>query len=586
MDKIFILDASGYIYRSYFAIGQMTNSKGESTNALYGFARSVQKLIKDFKPTHIVAVFDGPNNAIKRTAIYSNYKAHRSETPKDLYYQINWAQEMCRLMGIPELMVPNVEADDTMGAVAVWAEKQGAAVYLCTSDKDMCQLVNDKVLILNTFKDNLILDAKGIEAQFGVKPEQMVDYLSILGDASDNIPGMTGFGAKTAAELLQKFGTLDYILDHPEEISGAKKQETVKQQRDNALLSRDLVTIDLHVPFPKQIEFFEMQPPQWQELRDFYTDKNFNTLIRELEAQKHDYQKTTPHPTEPEKKEELLYHLVNDEPSFNQLVDFLARQNEICIDLETTDVSPHLAELVGIGFGVEAKEAWYVPVNGFLHIETVLKKLKPIFENPQISFYGQNFKYDLHVLNKYTIYPKHISFDTMLASYLLNSHSRQHSLEYLALEMLNIVAIPIQDLIGKGKKQLNMRDVPFDKISHYCCEDVDLTIRLKTLLTKLLEERGLMQLYQQVELPLLPVLARMENKGIFVDRDYLINLSKELTSQIRLLETAIYDLAGETFNINSPKQLSEILFTKMGIKPPKKNSHWTLYQHRSIRKLA
>jgi DNA polymerase I len=572
MDKIFILDASGYIYRSYFAIGQMTNSKGQSTNALFGFARSVLKLIKDFKPTHIVSVFDGPNNASKRTAIYKDYKAHRSDMPKDLYYQIAWAQEMCQLMGIPELMVPNVEADDTMGAVAVWAAEQGATAYLCTSDKDMCQLVNDKILILNTFKENLILDAQGIENQFGVKPEQMVDYLSILGDASDNIPGMAGFGAKTAAELLKTFGSLDYILSHPEEMSGKKKQ-TVIEQREKALLSRDLVKIDLQVPFPKESEFFRMQPPQWLALKEFYTDKNFNTLIRELEAQRLEFQKEAPtESVEPKVEEKLSYHLVNDEQSLNQLVDFLSQQKEICIDVETTDPNPNLAELVGIGVGIATHEAWYIPVNGFLHIETVLKKLKPIFENPNIGFFGHNFKYDYHILSKYGIYLKNIIFDTMLASYLLNSHSRQHSLEYLALEMLDIVAIPIQDLIGKGKNQLNMRNVPFDKICTYCCEDVDITIRLKELLSKQLEERHLMHLYRTLELPLLPVLARMEKRGIFVDKGYLDFLSKELSSQIHQLETAIFEMAGETFNLNSPKQLSHILFTKLGIKPPKKTA--------------
>lgn len=572
MDKIFILDASGYIYRSYFAIGQMTNSKGQSTNALFGFARSVQKLIKDFKPTHLVAVFDGPNNASKRKALYPNYKAHRSDMPQDLYYQIAWAQEMCQLIGIPELMVPNVEADDTMGAVAVWAAAQGATAYLCTSDKDMCQLVNDKILILNTFKENLILDPQGVENQFGVRPDQIVDYLAILGDASDNIPGMAGFGTKTAVDFLKQFGTLDYILSHPEEMPGKKKQEIVVDQRENALLSRELLKLDLHVSFPQESEFFLMQKPQWQPLKEFYVDKNFSSLIRELDAQRVEFEKTGPLPTEPKKEEKLAYHLVNDEQSFNQLVDFLSHQKEICIDVETTDTNPRLASLVGIGVGIAPHEAWYIPVNGFLHIDTVLKKLKPIFENPHIGFYGHNFKYDYHILSRYGIELKNIIFDTMMASYVLNSHSRQHSLEYLALEMLDKVAIPIQDLIGKGKKQLSMLDVPFDKICHYCCEDVDLTIQLKILLSKQLEERQLMGLYKEIELPLLPVLARMEKRGIYVDRNYLHDLSKQLATQIHQLEITIYDLAGETFNLNSPKQLSEILFTKLGIKPPKKTA--------------
>jgi len=571
MDKIFILDASGYIYRSYFAIAQMTNSKGQSTNALFGFARSILKMIKDFKPTHLVAVFDGPNNASKRTAIYTDYKAHRSDMPKDLYYQIMWAQELCQLMGISELMVPNVEADDTMGSIAVWAAEQGATTYLCTSDKDMCQLVGDKIKILNTFKENLILDAEGVENQFGVKPEQIIDYLAILGDASDNVPGLPGFGPKTAADLLKAFGSLDYILAHPEEVPGKKKQDTIKEQRGMAILSRDLVRLDLEVPFPKESEFFRMAHPNWQSLKEFYASMNFTSLIRELDAQKKEVELQSGVETPVEKIEDKVsYHLVNDEASLNNLISFLSTQSEICLDTETTDIHPYRAELVGIGLGVEPKEAWYIPLNGSLSQEMIFSKLKPLLENPNIGFYGHNFKYDYHVLQNYSIQIKNIIFDTTLASYILNSHSRQHSLDHLVLEIFDKVKITLQDLLGKGKNQLTNKDVALEKISEYVCQGIDYTIRLKQHLSKQLEERQLTSLFNNLELPLLPVLAEMERRGIFIDKDCLQELSKVLGRQIRQLEEAIYTMAGEEFNINSPKQLSEILFTKLGIKPPKK----------------
>ncbi len=231
MKDLYLIDASGWIYRSYFAIRNMTNAKGESTNALFGFIRSAMKLMKDFHPAHMAAVFDGPRNAIKSEAIYPEYKAHRKAMPQDLRYQIDRAHRYCDLMGIPQLNIPEAEADDVMGSIAEWAAAHGAAVYICTGDKDMCQLVNDKILLLNTHKDNLIVNAKEVEKNFGISPAQMIDYLAIVGDSSDNIPGLSGFGPKTAAELLKSFGSLEYILDHPEEIPGKKKQETVDTRK-------------------------------------------------------------------------------------------------------------------------------------------------------------------------------------------------------------------------------------------------------------------------------------------------------------------------------------------------------------------
>ncbi|MBA2367772.1 MAG: DNA polymerase I [Candidatus Protochlamydia sp.] len=566
MEKLYILDASGYIYRSYFAIRHMTNSKGESTNALFGFIRSVLKLIKDFQPTHLVAVFDGPNNSKQRTELFPDYKANRKEMPKDLLYQIMRAQLFCQLIGIPELMMPDVEADDTMGSVAQWAASINTETYLCTSDKDMCQLVTDKIFILNTFKENLILNPNGVEEQFGVRPDQMVDYLSITGDASDNIPGLSGFGPKTAADLLKKFGTLDYILDHPEEVPGKKKQETLVEEREKVRLSRKLVRINTAVPFPSQADFYRLGTPSHDILKDFYASMNFFSLIKEMEI-----------PASLEKEEiaepeTLSYNLINDEKSLDSLIDYLSQQKEIALDTETTHFQPIKSELVGIGFSVEPKKAWYIPLNGQLDSEMVLRKLKSLLENPAIGFFGHNFKFDCHILKNYGIEIAHICFDTMIASYLLNSHIRQHSLEYLALELLDKVLTPIKDLIGKGKGQLSMADVPLDEICNYCCEDADYTVRLKNLLSKQLEERGLSTLFYDLELPLMTVLEKMERQGIFVDTEYLKSLGQVIGGEIGQLEQTIYEMAGETFNLNSPKQLSQILFVKLGIKAPKKTA--------------
>lgn len=563
MDQLYILDASGYLYRSYFAIRQMTNAKGESTNALFGFIRSVMKLRHDFGPEFIVAVFDGPNNAKKRLEIYPEYKAHRKEMPDDLRYQIRWAQQFCDWAGIPKLVIPEVEADDVMGTVAKWAEKQGLEVLLCTSDKDMCQLVNEQISVLNTHKDNLILGPAKVKEQFGVDSVQMIDFLAMTGDTSDNVPGIAGFGPKTAADLLREFGTLDYLLAHPEEIPGKKKREAFIHHRGDVELSRKLVTIDLNVPVPNHIDYYRVVPPLFDELKNFYIEHNFNSLIGELEKERGVLAKET---------QDLSYTLVDDEDCLKNLISELRKHQVICFDTETTHIQPLKASLVGIGLGVVAHQAWYVPVNGKLGLQKVIGALKPLFEDPCLSFYGHNVKYDIHVLFNQGIQIANISFDTILASYLLNSHSRKHSLDYLALEYFDKVKIPIEHLIGKGKKEISMRDVSIDEVCAYCCEDVDYTIRLKNILERELEERNLTKLFNHIELPLLAVLAKMERNGIYVDVPYLEAFSKEVAASIYDLEQTIYQEAGETFNLNSPKQLSDILFQKMGIKPPKKTA--------------
>lgn len=563
MKTLYIIDASGYLYRSYFAIRGMTNERGESTNALFGFIRSLHKLCKDFAPDHLVSVFDGPHGSKAREAIYPEYKAHREAMPPDLRYQIEWAREFCDLIGIPQLSIPEVEADDTIGTIATWASGKGAHVYMCTSDKDMAQLVNDKVSLLNTHKENLILDSKGVEETYGVPPHLIIDMLAITGDSSDNVPGLPGFGPKTAVSLLQEFGSLDAILKHPEKVPGKKKQETLVTEKDKALLSRKLVTIDIHVPIPHDSAFFALKPPKTAELRTFYAEKGFSSLLKELEGSQ----------VQPPKAG--VYTLVDDEQSFQQLLTLLSSQKEVCFDTETTHERPLLAELVGIGFGFKPHEAWYVPVNGKLGLKRVLEGVKPLFENPHIHFYGHNVKYDLHVINHYDIQIASIGFDTILASYVLNSHNRRHSLDALSLEYFNKVKIPITDLIGKGKNVITMREVPIETVCTYCCEDVDYTVQLRKQLEPQLKERNMTHLFYDIELPLMRVLATMERHGIFLDVPVLERMGHSIIKEIDILREKIYTLAGETFNLNSPKQLGEVLFEKMGIKNPKRTKQST-----------
>lgn len=559
MNSLYILDASSYLYRNYFAIRQLTNDKGESTNALYGFIRSVLKLIKDVSPHHIVAVFDGPSGIEKRKAIYKEYKAHRTAMPQDLRYQVAWAQKFCDLIGIPKLVLTGVEADDTMGSVAVWAGKEDTKVFLCTGDKDLCQLVNDNIFIMNTQKENICYGRKEVEEVYGVPPDKIVDYLAITGDSSDNVPGISGFGGKTAAALLKEFGSLDAILANPEKVAGKKKQETLIAEGDNARLSRQLVILHTDLDIPKEVSFYQLKQPLIDELREFYGYMNFSSLIKELEQAS----------GKVEEPENTQYHLVDDEQSFQTLLSYLQNQKEICFDTETTHWKPLLAHLVGIGFGVAKGEAWYVPVNGKLGLQRVLEGVKPLFENSGIGFYGHNVKYDSHIMANCGIIVKNISFDTILASYLLNPNSRQYSLDHLTLQYFGKVKIPITDLIGKGKNEISMEKVPLDKVCAYCCEDVDYTYRLKTVLEKDLHDRNLIPLFKDLELPLLSVLEKMERDGVFLDKESLQNMSSDVNRMIKDLEHEIYALAGEEFNLNSPKQLGVLLSEKLGIKLPK-----------------
>lgn len=567
MEKIYVIDASGFLYRSYFAIRNITNAKGESTNALFGFIRSVMKLRKDFNPQHLVAVFDGPHSIKHRKDMYPEYKAHREKTPSDLVYQIAWAQQACELMGISSLSIPELEADDTMGSIAVWAAKHGAEVYLCTSDKDMSQLVNDKIFILNTHKDNLILGAREVEETYGVPPHQMIDFLAITGDTSDNVPGLPGFGPKTAASLLKQYGTLEYILDHPELFEG-KKRQVLLQNKEQALLSKRLVTIHTVVDFPKSKDFFSIKPCNLPALKEFYSQMNFNSLIKELE--KSDV--CSSESTSEIAHETVSYTLVDEESAFTALLHHLATQKELCITTRTTHEQPLKAELIGIGFSTEPKQAWYIPANGKLGLQKLIAGLKQLFHHKKIGLYGHNIKYDIQVLANYEIHAKTISFDTMLASYLLNSHSRQHGLEHLVLEHFGKVLSSSADFLGKGKSAISLFDALLDNVSNQCCESADYICRLKKIFEHQLQERKLISLMNDLELPLLSILAKMERYGIYLDTVCLKKISVEIMHQIAGLEKEIYALAGEQFNLNSPKQLSEILFNKLGIKPPKKTA--------------
>ncbi|MEN9343713.1 MAG: hypothetical protein RLZZ453_500 [Chlamydiota bacterium] len=554
MKKLFVVDAVNLLFRAYYAITPMTNSQGESTQALFGFIRSIYKLIADFSPDYFVCVFDGPDNKRSRVALYKDYKSHREAMPQDLFSQLERAMQFCDMAGIPSLCIPGVEADDTIGSVVRWMETRGVEVVICSADKDLCQLVSDKVKVLNPHKNNLLIDRKGVKELFGVRPDQMIDYLAIVGDSSDNIPGLEGFGPKTAVALLEKYDSLDKLLFCASEIGG-KKGEVLANGQEIALLSRLLATIQTDVPFPKEESFFHLKAPDLDALRNFYQQMHFLSLLKELDCR--------------EASQEKNYVCVQTEEELREVVKELKEKKEVCIDTETTSLNLLLADLVGVGLGYKEGHAWYIPLNGSLSRKIVLDALSSLFSHPNIEWIGHHIKYDWHVLKRAGCDLPSIGFDTLIASYLISPHTQRHNLDELVLEKWGISKIPISSLIDK-EKTIDL--APIEAVAQYCCEDVDYTLRLKKVFSSDLKEMDLLSVFKDIELPLIPVLARMEEVGVFCDVEKLQEMSKELKKQIDSLARHIYKLSGEEFNINSPKQLSEILFQKMGIKPPKKTA--------------
>lgn len=562
MDRLFLVDASGYLFRSYYAIKGMSNSQGVSTNALFGFIRSLLKLIDDFSVTHIAAVFDGPNNKQSRLALYPEYKANRSEAPKDLPEQILWAQEFCQLYGIPTLVQPGFEADDVMGSIARWAAGSGTEVFLCTSDKDMAQLVSPEISMLITHKANQQLDRDAVFEKWGVYPEQIVDWLALTGDSSDNVPGVPGIGAKGAAKLLSQYGSLEGVFAGLDAMKTSKQKERLIENKDLALLSQKLVLLQEDTAIPKEKNAYCLNKPDLQKLSEFYRTMDFHSLLKSTAQQgKKESAKVCPE-----------VRIVQDDKDLDEFIAQFLEAEKICIDTETTGVDPMQADLVGIGFFFGEDKLWYVPFNGVLSVEVIQQALRPLLFDSNKFFYGHNIKYDIHILQRAGLPIQHIGFDTMVASYLLDSQSRRHGLDALTLTFFDHVMTPISDLIGKGKKAIGMEQVLIEKVAKYCGEDVFYTHCLFVIFTELLKKRDLEELYYNLELPLLSVLVKMEQEGIFVDVEQLHQMNLNLQKEIAELEKQIHDFAGESFNVKSPKQLGAILFEKMAIRPPKKTA--------------
>jgi DNA polymerase-1 len=599
--KLFLLDAMALIYRAHFAFSKTPriNSKGMNTGAALGFTNSLLEILKKEKPTHIGVAFDTSAPTFRHEE-FPAYKAQREEQPEDIRVAIPYVKKIVKAFNIPVLILDGFEADDIIGTIAKQAGEDGFKVYMMTPDKDYAQLVTENVFLYKpAFMGNGV-DVLGIEEvkkKFDIdKVEQVIDILGLQGDAVDNIPGIPGVGAKTAIKFLKQYGSVEGLLEHTDELKG-KMKEKVEANKEQALLSKKLATIKIDVPLAYEPDKLTLDDPNEEALKELFEELEFRTLMKrvlgeEPVASSKSSAKVDPaqmsmftdtpeeaaeKEEEPEERRTLAntkhqYHLIDTLELREDLITYLSIQDEFCFDTETTDLEPTDAELVGLAFSYVAGEAYYVPFPADQkEAQKIADEFKEVLENEDITKIGQNLKYDIQVMRNYGIRVKGKMFDTMLAHYLLDPETR-HNMDVMAENYLNYTPVSITELIGKkGLKQGNMRDVPVEDVVEYAGEDADITLQLKHILEKEIKENNLESLLHDVEEPLSYVLAEMEYEGVKIDKDALAKMSKELETAALEAQEKIFELAGQEFNIASPKQLGEILFDKMKlVDKPKK----------------
>lgn len=618
-ERLILIDAMGLIFQGFHAIRTpMTSPTGLPTNALFAFARDMIFLRKQ-KPDYLICTIDRTEKTF-RNEIYPEYKANRDPMPDDLVLQLPHFDSILDAMAIPTLSHPEYEADDVIATLSRQASAKGMEVWICTSDKDCRQLIDDRVQIYSLRKKKLF-GRKELEEDWGIAPEQVIDLQTLVGDSVDNVPGVPGVGVKTAAQLLQQYENIENLLAHVEEVKGPKRRENLKNSADVLDLSRSLVTLSTDVPLEFEWEQWRLRDWHEEKLKKLLRDFGLRTLlnqVRDLSDSNNGGQPTlfdAPKPVPPAEEEEELfpfganvpgdsaskkwrgeYHLINDKKLFADFLQQLQKQSRFAIDLETTGLSPLTCDIVGLAFTWKAEEAWYLAVRGpenepVLDIEPTLEKLRPILEDPSIDKVNQNIKYDWLVLRANGIQLAGVKGDSMIADYLLHAGERSHSLNDLAARELDHSMIPITDLIGKKTRkqpQLRMDQISPEKVTEYAGEDSDAAWRLcERLEQNLQEESRLWELYQELEIPLIEVLVELEANGIRLDVEYLGQFSDELGKQLEQITEEIYALAGHEFKINSLPQLRQVLFTEMKLPVQKKtNTGEPSTDHETLEKLA
>ena len=592
-----LIDGSSYLYRAFHALPPLTNSRGEPTGAVLGVVNMLLKFLRETTPAQIAVVFDAPGKTF-RDDLYAEYKSHRPPMPDDLRTQIDPLLDTVRALGLPLLRVSGVEADDVIGTLARRAADAGRTVLISTGDKDMCQLVSPQITLVNTMSGS-VYDRAGVKAKFDVWPEQMIDYLALVGDSSDNIPGIDKVGPKTAAKWLGQYNTLDNLVAHAEEVPG-KVGENLRAGLDTLKLSRELATIRCDLELPEAAHDLVRKQEDAAELREIYTRLEFRALLRALggetavaadDASSTRSREATGASVAPidhtsldspagslNPRAEITaapreYATILDESTFERWMTMLERAELFAFDTETTSLDYMVAQIVGVSFCIEPGKAAYVPLchdyvgaPQQLDRDTVLKRLKPLLESEQHQKLGHHLKYDAHVLANHGITLRGMRYDTMLESYVWNSVATRHDMDSAALRYLGITTISYEDVAGKGAKQIPFSQVSIERAGEYAAEDADVTLRLhRTLWPAIDHEPLLKQLYEKFEQPLVPVLQRMERRGVLIDRERLRIQSSELARRAEELKTEAHAAAGVEFNLDSPKQLQQILFEKMQI---------------------
>ena len=575
-NNFYLIDGYALLYRSHFALirNPLINTKGQHTSALYGFTNTLLKLIKEDSPDYIVAVFDGKEKTF-RHKMYPEYKATREKMPDELRSQLSILWDLVESFNIKSLLVNGFEADDIIGTLAIMGKKNNLNCKIISGDKDFMQLVDSNIKLHSPGKNGatIIYGPDEVKKKWGVPPSQIVDLLGLMGDSSDNVPGVRGVGVKTAVKLLEKYGSFEKILENADDIENKKIRDCLKNESELAYLSKKLVTIKTDMDL--DVDFKDLR------LKEFNLKKLTN-IFDELEFHKFKKELNFSNSTKKNNKIKKSYLIVDDDSKLRNMINELKNSKLISLDLETTSVNPIEADIVGFSFSISKNSGWYIPIlfpnkkknifNGEDDLKSVLLQLKEILENEKIHKCGQNIKYDLLIFKRHNIYINSITFDTMIASHLIKPEERSYKLDRLSQEYLNYEMMPISQLIGVGKDQKKMYDVKLEEITFYAAEDADVCLQLvKKLNDKILND-GLYDFFQKIELPLIDVLTDMELNGVYVDKDMMKKMSLWMENKLLLLSKEIFKISGKEFNINSPKQLSEILFDEIGLKQVKKRS--------------
>jgi DNA polymerase-1 len=593
--KLVLIDGHSLAYRAYHALPpSLSTSKGELTNAVFGFTSMLLNVLRDEKPDYIAVAFDVGKTF--RHEKYKEYKAHRLKMPDEMRIQMARIREILQAMGIPIIEVEGYEADDVLGTLAKKAEKEGLEILIVTGDTDTFQLIDDHTRVLTSrraFSDTVVHDQEGIEQRYGLKPHQLIDYKALVGDASDNIPGVRGIGKKTAAKLLQRYGSVEGIYTHLDEVESPRFRKALEEGRESAFLSKLLAAIVTDAPIELDWEACRVTEFDRDKVMEIFRELEFRSLVNRLPSETKPGRERLAPPqqlpmfevTEEEEAPPTNYQVVGDEKALEELVARLSKAAAITLDVETTSTDAMAADLVGITLTDREGEGYYVPVGHRLGAEEqlpldyVLEKLRPVLEEESIAKYAHNSKYELTVLARHGVRLKGLSFDTMIAEWLADPASRNLGLKNLAWARLGVEMKPITDLIGTGKGQLTMAQVPIAQVANYACADVDMTHRLVKVLEPELREKKLWPLFTEVEMPLVPVLADMEMRGVKLDVKYLEEMSHQLHWQLSALEREIQEMVGYSFNVNSTQQLSDALFIKLGLSaqgvPKTKSGHYS-----------